>query len=138
MAITPELKTAFLLALQERNISLRFFSGPWDAFDVASINSSQRYDVVLTSETIYRMENLPSLVSLLHSACTGQGTNEGSRDGYSCLVAAKMVYFGVGGGVIDFTNVVEGDRVQEKRGKVETVWETDTGVKRKVLSVVWE
>ncbi|KAF8621704.1 hypothetical protein AX15_007565 [Amanita polypyramis BW_CC] len=135
--ITPKLKTAFLLSLQERNISIRFFSGSWETYDVSSINSSRTYDVVLTSETIYRTDSLPSLVSLLRLACIGQDarqSDDDSRDTYSCLVAAKVVYFGVGGGIIDFTNVVEGG---QEKGKVETVWERKRGVKRKVLSVVW-
>ena len=137
--ITPELKSAFLSSLSERNISLRFFAGSWETFDFTNI-PPQRYNIVLTSETIYRAENLPSLVTLLRSACLGITPNEGEKPTSNpslCLVAAKAVYFGVGGGVSNFIDAVEGNGSREKLGTVETVWETKTGVKRNVLSVAW-
>ncbi len=43
---------------------------------------------MLTSETIYSLESLPSLVELL-GRCTGKAGG--------VLVAAKVIYFGVGG-----------------------------------------
>ncbi|KAF8729840.1 hypothetical protein AX14_005938 [Amanita brunnescens Koide BX004] len=137
--ITPELKSAFLSSLSERNISLRFFAGSWETFDFTNI-PPQKYNIVLTSETIYRAENLPSLVTLLRSACLGITPNEGEKPTSNpslCLVAAKAVYFGVGGGVSNFIDAVEGNGSREKLGTVETVWETKTGVKRNVLSVTW-
>lgn len=129
--ITPELKAAFLSTLKERNISLRFFAGSWETFDLANI-PPQGYDIVLTSETIYREDGLPSLITLLRSASLRDAPKN-----TLCLVAAKAVYFGVGGGVSDFKDAVEGNRNREKLGNVKTVWETKTGVKRKILSVTW-
>ncbi|KAF8309779.1 hypothetical protein F5887DRAFT_911239 [Amanita rubescens] len=129
--ITPELKSAFLFTLKERNISLRFFAGSWETFDLANI-PPQGYDIVLTSETIYRKESLPSLITLLRSACLRDAPKN-----TLCLVAAKAVYFGVGGGVSDFKDAVEGNGNREKLGNIKTVWETTTGVKRNVLSVTW-
>ncbi|KAK2459837.1 hypothetical protein APHAL10511_008158 [Amanita phalloides] len=137
ISITADLKSAFLSSLKQHNISLRFFSGPWEMF------YPQKYDIILTSETIYRMASLPSLVHLLRTACLGiradsrNSENDCMRNPSLCLVAAKVVYFGVGGGVAEFTKIVEGDENKEKRGRVETVWETKTGVKRRVLSVIW-
>lgn len=130
--ITPELKTAFLQSLQERNISLRFFSGSWETFNFDILDGTRRYDLVLTSETIYRVESLPSLVNLLRSACGGDQMIEDEAC-TMCLVATKAVYFGVGGGINDFTQAV-----QERKGRVESVWETTAGVKRKILSVTWQ
>jgi protein-histidine N-methyltransferase len=141
--ITPELKSAFLSSLEERNLSLRFFAGSWDTFDFTNF-PPQGYNIVLTSETIYRAESLPSLVTLLRSACLGITPNcqsdkgdDLTREPGLCLVAAKAVYFGVGGSVSNFIDAVEGNRGREKLGNVETVWETKTGVKRNILSVAW-
>jgi protein-histidine N-methyltransferase len=58
-----------------------------------------------------------------------------------CLVAAKVLYFGVGGGVSEFIHSVEGSLQEGGQGKgfgkVETVWEKKGGVGRKVMSVEW-
>jgi protein-histidine N-methyltransferase len=50
------------------------------------------------------------------------------------LVAAKVLYFGVGGGIMQFIQMLES---QEYRGKAQTVWEQDKGVSRKILKVEW-
>lgn len=77
---------------------------------------------MLTSETIYRTDSLTALVNLLKIT-----------SGALCLVAAKVLYFGVGGGISDFVKEVE--RIH---GAAETVWEKADGVGRKILSVRWE
>ena len=119
------------------------------------------YDFVLTSETIYRTESLDALVGIMRAACLAgaQAASAGSRStgagsssidpaaGSSsvpardislggkplCLVAAKVLYFGVGGGVPDFVRAVE----EGGLGHVETVLERTKGVGRKVLRVDW-
>ncbi|RDB18695.1 Histidine protein methyltransferase 1 [Hypsizygus marmoreus] len=147
LRITSELKQAFLSSLAERNISLRFFSGSWDTFDVS--NTGGKYDVVLTSETIYRTDSLLALINLMQAASGPSGSiadgsqlsliPESGDSAYLCLVASKILYFGVGGGVSEFVGIVEGSNVRDgvKRGKVETVWELSTGVGRKVMRVQW-
>jgi len=157
LPITPELKAAFLSSLQTQGITLRFFSGAWDSFDPNETSRSRGYDILLTSETIYRLESLPPLINVMRSACTRtpialtptsietlisskmQITDSDAetrvrsvQDDYLCLVAAKVLYFGVGGGVPDFLAAVE-----ESKGKVETVLERRAGVGRKVMSVKW-
>ena len=52
-----------------------------------------------------------------------------------CLVAAKVLYFGVGGGISDFIESVE--KHQPRAGTVESVLEKMAGVGRKVLRVRW-
>ena len=49
-----------------------------------------------------------------------------------CLVAAKVLYFGVGGGVQEFVKDVE-----SQGGKVEDVWDQRDGVARKIMSIQW-
>ncbi|KAF8634805.1 hypothetical protein AX17_004058 [Amanita inopinata Kibby_2008] len=134
LTITPELKSAFVSSLRERNIALRFFSGSWETFDFGRAGVAA-YDIVLTSETIYRTENLPPLIKLLRSACIGVGEPlQEIQRRYLCLVAAKMLYFGVGGGIPDFVEAVEGP---DGLGRVETVWKCTMGVARRLLSVTW-
>jgi len=48
-----------------------------------------------------------------------------------CLVAAKVLYFGVGGGVSDFVSYVE----KQGNAKAEIVRERNTGIGRLVLSL---
>jgi hypothetical protein len=54
-----------------------------------------------------------------------------------------VIYFGVGGGVAEFSRFVEDaayldhDRGHHK-GVVETVWERRVGVERQVLRIKWE
>lgn len=87
---------------------------------------------MLTSETIYRTESLPSLTAIMRGACNADVPK--SVDDYLCLVAAKVLYFGVGGGVAEFVRCV---RDLDRGGTVETVWEKTQGVERRVMSVRW-
>ncbi|KZT20186.1 hypothetical protein NEOLEDRAFT_1158769 [Neolentinus lepideus HHB14362 ss-1] len=153
LTITPELIAAFLASLASMNIVLRFFYGSWELFDISTTGG--KYDIVLTSETIYRTDSLGSLVQLLSDAQDRSGlatmtetklslsTSQNQNQGL-CLVAAKVLYFGVGGGISEFVRAVEDPAIypsrKEKRrkGKVDTVWEKTGGVGRKVLQVHWE
>ncbi|KAL1675964.1 hypothetical protein EV122DRAFT_280625 [Schizophyllum commune] len=161
--ITPTLKAAFLSALAERNIEMELVSGSWenilrerfqDAGERLQDSTSQSaYDLVLTSETIYRTESLDALVGIMRAAClagaqvasagsrsTGAGSSSVPARDISlsgkplCLVAAKVLYFGVGGGVPDFVRAVEDGGL----GHVETVLERTKGVGRQVLRVEWK
>ncbi|KAJ8093143.1 hypothetical protein PM082_020628 [Marasmius tenuissimus] len=139
ISITDELKTAFQSSLRERYITLRFFSGSWSTFDVDKIGG--KYDIVLTSETVYRMESVPSLIDLLYHACAGQGGLDSLRitedSPCLCLVAAKVFYFGVGGGIAEFVEAVRHRGTSNKTPTIETVWEQNVGVARKILSLSW-
>ena len=163
LALTPELKTAFLESLQAYGIHLKLFSGSWSTFDVERAGGP--YDVLLTSETIYRTASLGSLVDLMRRATTPAsqaGSSASLEDSasrlslsdsedlkvlagapYLCLVAAKLVYFGVGGGVNEFIEAVESSSAGlgaggERTGsQVQTIWETNKGVKRSIMRVVW-
>ncbi|KAG1779336.1 hypothetical protein EV702DRAFT_1087498 [Suillus placidus] len=128
--ISEGLKDAFHQSLMTYGVHLRFFSGSWDTFDLRTSGGS--YNLVLTSETIYRMESLPSLTAIMHGACNTEGPK--GVDNYLCLVAAKVLYFGVGGGVAEFVRCV---RDLDTGGAVETVWEKTQGVERRVMSVRW-
>lgn len=147
--ITPELIDAFKASLSNHGISIRLYSGAWSEFTSPSAPDSLEldYDLVLTSETIYRVESLPSLINALRtasghakaafevgssaaSALSWSAGGDAPRDHSIVLVAAKVVYFGVGGGVREFV-----DAVETAGGHSRTVWTIEAGVGRQVLQV---
>ncbi|KAG9001561.1 hypothetical protein FRB94_004652 [Tulasnella sp. JGI-2019a] len=115
LPITPSLLDAFRRSLDCRGVALKFYSGAWLNFDVSL---SANCDLVLTSETIYRTSSVPALIRVLRSTTR------------KCLIllAAKVVYFGVGGGVREFV-----EAVQKAGGCTTLVWEMNDGVGRQVL-----
>lgn len=114
--IDEEVLAAFRASLAAFNLVLRFNSGPWEAIDVASLP----YSVVLSSETIYELASLPTLLRALKGAC---------RDETLCLVAAKVLYFGVGGGVNAFE-----EAMRLTNGWTKAIRRHTAGVGRVVLS----
>ncbi|KAL5514466.1 hypothetical protein ACEPAG_2554 [Sanghuangporus baumii] len=150
LQIKPELLTAFRISLEEQRISVCFIAGSWHS--LADINNNVctfPFDITLTSETIYQTSSLPSLITLFKRCATSMSENEddiatrtqelsieerGRRRGRRllCLVAAKVLYFGVGGGVMEFERAV-----REAGGKTSTVFERKTGVGRRIMSVEW-
>lgn len=135
LPITPALVSALLTSLEDANITLRLFYGSWETFDVQAAGG--KYDLVLTSETIYQTESLGSLVELLRAASLGPAEQPSSSGNYMCLVAAKVLYFGVGGGVTSFVKAVEEPKTG-LGGRVEVVSEHKDGVGRQIMQVVWQ
>lgn len=149
--ITPELKEAFLSTLSSLDLRIELFSGSWETFSVDQTLGASReggYDVVLTSETIYQNESLPALTKVLKgssSSSTSSGISQPEKSlteetaklslasrNPLCLVAAKVLYFGVGGGITDFTREVE-----RQGGKVTVLFERKEGVGRKIMRTIW-
>ena len=149
--LTPELLSEFKSSLTSLHITIRFFHGSWTTL-AASFATTMRaplesyrdndpsrpvqepsaFDIVLTSETIYRPKCLPSLLSLLYQASNPRSAKAASL----CLVAAKVVYFGVGGGISEFLRALEEGNGWGK-GEVETVWKEDRGVARQIMRLDW-
>jgi protein-histidine N-methyltransferase len=100
------------------------------------------YDIVLASETIYRAEaGLDAFLGVLRAATMPLPAPSAFEDAESagavrdpplCLVAAKVLYFGVGGGVEGFVRAVEAEG-----GTVHTVWEHLEGVGRRIMRIEW-
>ncbi|GAA5835289.1 hypothetical protein JCM9279_004497 [Rhodotorula babjevae] len=134
--VTPEFLASFEALLERENIELRFSEGDWAgmARAVRVAGEGERYDVVLTSETVYAVESLPALLDLLEAA-----TARNDDAGALCLVACKRIYFGVGGGELEFRR-----RVEERGAEVEAVWGAgegmgkSSGVGRTVMRVRWK
>ena len=105
----------------------RFFSGDWRSLEENFLSKeivaeSLKFDLILTSETIYNVENQPKLVSIFKKFLKKEG---------EVLVAAKTVYFGVGGGVRQFENLVKQENL---RSEIVKTFE-DSGVKREIMRI---
>jgi protein-histidine N-methyltransferase len=142
LEVTPELLESFEQLLIRENIELKFFEGDWSGMKVDStLGEMMKYDIVLTSETIYSLPSLPSLLQLLKSASTIRTSELSSTmevEKSLCLVACKRIYFGVGGGELEFKR-----RVSEMGATVESIWGhgvgegRSQGVGRVVMNVDW-
>ena len=137
LEVTQDLQQRFLKTLGNFGISISAISGGWSSALVDLIIRqflSAPYSlpcdtVILASETIYSPTTIrpftSTLLGLLRAA-----EERGSRG--RALLAAKKVYFGVGGGVDEFLTVLA-----EMGGKSTVMWETGgEGVGRVILEVV--
>lgn len=98
-----------------------FFSGDWASFRQ---NTQQLYDIILTSETIYNANNYGKLIALLKNKL---------KPGGLALLAAKVYYFGVGGGLRSLEQALDADGAFGHR----VAWECDNGVRREILEIRW-
>lgn len=138
LTLTQTRLARFRELLSRRNIDLRFFAGGWDSFALRGGQDEAKMDIVLTSETVYQIANLPALVDLLRQASHPTPSSAGADAGRSttALVAAKVLYFGLeGGGVPAFEDAVRAS--PDGAGWTEEVWRSESGVKRWVGRVGW-
>ncbi|KAJ5577830.1 uncharacterized protein N7459_006794 [Penicillium hispanicum] len=133
--ITPELISDFKNDLMRRGISISFISGAWSPEFVDLVFSGEGQGhartLVLASETIYSPSSLTAFSETLLALLRGSTT---ALMKSRALVAAKKVYFGVGGGVDEFLAVLNNVCADELevRQKVDVQSE---GVGRVVLEV---
>ena len=139
LQITRDLLTAFDLELKAAKVNISTISGAWGSTFVDlthgfSITSGGSGDLtlILASETIYSPASLRDFTYTVLSLLS-------QHDSPSCkaiaLVAAKRMYFGVGGGVNEFMAVLE-----ELGGAGRHVWDSSQeergqGVGRCILEV---
>lgn len=134
--ITPELVEEFKSDIAQRGISVEFVSGAWSPEFVdlvfSSAETSSRKTLVLASETIYSPASLKAfsetLLALLRRSSTASTKSR-------ALVAAKKVYFGVGGGVDEFLAVLHNVCADELDVQQKLNVQSE-GVGRVVLEVV--
>jgi len=127
--ISSEFIQSFKTFLHLHGIIFTFLAGDWS--DCRPKEFCSRADIVLTSETVYELSTIPDLVKVLDEA----------RGLTICLVACKRVYFGVGGGQLDFIKEVE-----SRGGVVEPIWTSQvngrahqsiSGIDRAVFRITW-
>ncbi|KAG0131017.1 hypothetical protein HOY82DRAFT_503911 [Tuber indicum] len=123
--VTEALTAAFLSDLSSRGIALDFVSGGWSTEMTELLKPASPYDLALGSETIYSPSTTPLFTDVLLEVLKG---GEGSG-----LVAAKQIYFGVGGGVTDFVNLV---RSKDSNAQIRVVREEkEAGVGRSIVEI---
>ena len=127
LEIDEALLDAFERSLAQRRITLQFFQGSWDSLHLGEVPA----DVLLTSETVYAVDSLPYLRAALQTA-RGSGKLTRADTDAIALVAAKVLYSGVGGGLDAFRAEVE-----TSGGWSEVVRSHAAGVGRAVLQVGW-
>ncbi|KAM9238814.1 histidine protein methyltransferase 1 homolog [Leptosomus discolor] len=106
----------------------RFFSGEWSEVSQLLLSSSKpfaKYDLILTSETIYN----PDYYSALHDTLV-QLLDKNGR----VYLASKVHYFGVGGGIYLFEKFVE-DRNVFRTSIVKTI---DKGLQRCIMEMAFK
>lgn len=134
LELSPSLLSSFESnLLRDRHIHISAISGAWSpAFDdlitkphFSSISSNT---LILASETIYSPASLAAFTNtLIHILSTTEKRGGEAR----ALIAAKKVYFGVGGGVDEFLEVLVA-----RGGTGKVVWESfGGGVERLILEV---
>ncbi|NWZ62983.1 MET18 methyltransferase, partial [Acrocephalus arundinaceus] len=106
----------------------RFFSGEWSQVSQLLLNSNKpcsKYDIILTSETIYN----PDYYSALHDTLAQLL----DRNGHVYL-ASKVHYFGVGGGIYLFEKFIEEKNVF-RTSMVKTI---DQGLQRCIMEIAFK
>ncbi|KAK9368931.1 hypothetical protein V1509DRAFT_621923 [Lipomyces kononenkoae] len=137
LEITPELISQFIEFLKVNNIAVKFISGSWDSVGFSQLlgysypmtdDEQIKYSLVLASETIYSLSTISSFTSLFLDCITYWGTSS-ARAG--ALVAAKEIYFGVGGTVRQFIELVR--KLGGKIATVRRIAGRSSGIARVVL-----
>lgn len=132
--ITPELLENFEKDLVKRGITVDFISGAWSAAFVdlafSAMAGGKASTLILASETIYSPSSLgifsETMVQLLRRSTTPEVRSR-------ALIAAKKVYFGVGGGVDEFLALLK--NTSDKCDVKEQLDVKSEGVGRVVLKV---
>ncbi|KAJ9079068.1 hypothetical protein DSO57_1039359 [Entomophthora muscae] len=119
--------TSKLLSQLSSTDRFRFFFGDWAGLpSIISTTHEPLYDVVLTTETLYTLELIPKLYNTLLSLM--------AKPHGVAYVAAKTVYFGCGGGTLQFKELVNSGNLLT----CQVGWSTHSGVAREVLVLRWK
>ena len=106
-----------------REIPSKFFSGDWK--NIYDAIEPERYDVILTSETIYDSGSFMKLYNLLKKSIKPSG----------CVyVAAKACYFGCSGSLISFIDFIK----NKGPCQVQTIYCSNLSVKREIVCIQFE
>ncbi|KAJ1526954.1 hypothetical protein ONE63_008501 [Megalurothrips usitatus] len=109
----------------EKKTHCEFYSGDWSSFTDKIQEGREKelkFDFILTSETIYNPENHQKLCNVFKKCLKTSG----------CVyLAAKTYYFGVGGGLRQFENLLKEDGFL----KSEICWKCPSGVSREIIKI---
>jgi hypothetical protein len=131
LEIEADLISEFLSTLSSHNIRLSFFSGAWSPEFVDLVKENFYHGHGEGPLTIVGAETIYSPIALKAFGETLMSLLEEFEGGYKiALVGAKKVYFGVGGSMEDFCEMVGNNG-----GVVEQIREEADGVRRAVVEV---
>ncbi|KAJ4320612.1 hypothetical protein N0V84_005794 [Fusarium piperis] len=131
----PEVLAAFQQSLLESNVTLSFISGAWSQgfvdliYALPTSNTQPSSTLILGAETIYSPFALQAFLETIFVILEKERGTAGSQAG--AFVAAKRLYFGVGGSLDDFV-----DKAREKGAQVDQLREETEGVRRGVVECV--
>jgi protein-histidine N-methyltransferase len=129
----PDVIAAFQQFLHGSNISLSFVSGGWSQELVDLLYTlpadQPTSTLLLGAETIYSPFALQAFTETIFTILERERGISGREAG--ALVAAKRLYFGVGGSLDDFI-----DKAREKGATVEQLAEETEGVRRGVVQCI--
>lgn len=109
------------LSIDEHMKRCHFYSGDWTNYIDETIND-EKFDVILTSETIYNPLNYGKMLNVLKTKMKPLGC---------AYLAAKIYYFGVGGGIRYFEKFIQDDGALQST----VVWTSDENVPREILKI---
>jgi SAM-dependent methyltransferase len=109
--------------VEDGTSKLKFYYGDW--FGLPSQLEAKSFDLILTSETIYRTESYPALLEIFSHSLSE------SRDA-RVILAAKDYYFGLGGSVSQFIKFVESTHQWTVKILKQL---TDVGVPRSIIEL---
>ncbi|CCE63605.1 hypothetical protein TPHA_0F01200 [Tetrapisispora phaffii CBS 4417] len=136
LMLTPELLTLFLSDLKNRNITVNIISGTWsrrfDELTKSVISPNAKNIMMLTSETIYQPENLTIVAETIIDLKTYYQQN---AINLTCLLAAKDIYFGVGGSIVEFENYLTKQIELQNLNIVHKTFKIDAGLKRSIMHI---
>lgn len=135
LELLPDVLAAFMDYLLATNISISFMSGGWspefvDLLYELSHNptgANGRETLLLGAETIYSPFALSAFAETIFSILGREG-RESPNSHARALIAAKRLYFGVGGSLDDFV-----EKARELGAKVTKLREETDGVRRGVV-----
>ncbi|XP_044264226.1 histidine protein methyltransferase 1 homolog [Tribolium madens] len=102
-----------------------FFCGDWGSFLDLQLTEDKKYDFILTSETIYNTNNYKKILSIFKQLLEPSGM---------IFLAAKCHYFGVGGGVPQFEDLLDLEDVFDHT----TCYQSPSGVKRAIIKITFK
>lgn len=128
----PTVHANWKVKMEKKNIlpPVRYFSGDWIGLSQFLDNIDELgagYDVILTTETIYTIEGMHSLYKCIKDTM--------KRPGGKCYVGAKSFYFGVGGGVGAFLDLIEKDGCMDAR--IVEVFDDGKSNRREIVLLTW-
>lgn len=136
LLLTEKLLEAFKSDLEFRNVSFSFISGSWGRkfMDVLIEHKATPLSntLILTAETIYQPDTLPVISETLIELIVD---NKKNSYPVKCLLAAKDIYFGVGGSIVDFENYIAKRIATDNLPLCLNKFKVNAGLKRSIVLI---